>query len=79
MSTQQPVRPSADALDTKILLSRKDLAALGIHQSASTLARWEQRGTFPRRVFLSKASVAWPAAAVRQWLANLGAVAPVEG
>jgi predicted DNA-binding transcriptional regulator AlpA len=70
---QQAVTPSAQELDARALLSRADLVVLGIHQSANTLRRWEAAGIFPKRIALSRSTVAWSAAAIRQHLAGLGA------
>lgn len=52
----------------KILLSRKDLKALGIWQSNSTLLRLEAAGKFPRRVRLAGASVCWDHDEIMAWI-----------
>ena len=72
--TKQAVTPSVkDSLDARALLCRADLQTLGITAGKQTLRRWEALGTFPKRVTLSRSTVAWPAGAVRQWLASHGA------
>jgi predicted DNA-binding transcriptional regulator AlpA len=52
----------------RALLSRKDLAALGITKSNVTLLRWEALGRFPRRLRLAGTSVCWLATEVNTWL-----------
>lgn len=52
---------------SKVLLSRADLKALGITVSDTTLLRWEYHRRFPRRVRLGGTSVAWIAAEVHAW------------
>lgn len=44
---------------TKILLTRCDLARLGINLSNTTMLRLEAAGRFPKRLRLAEYSVAW--------------------
>jgi predicted DNA-binding transcriptional regulator AlpA len=53
---------------SKVLLSRSDLKDLGITLSNSSLLRAEARGSFPRRLRLSPATVCWDRAEVYAWL-----------
>ncbi|WP_404406180.1 helix-turn-helix transcriptional regulator [Pelagibacterium halotolerans] len=48
----------------KILYTRADLRRLGITFSNATLLRQEAAGRFPRRIYLSPASVAWVSAEI---------------
>ena len=41
------------------LLTRADLRSLGIRASNPTLLVWEADGTFPKRLTISPAKVAW--------------------
>jgi predicted DNA-binding transcriptional regulator AlpA len=50
-----------------VILSRKDLAQLGIRVSNSSLLRWEQAGRFPRRIKMAGTSVAWLKSEVDAW------------
>ncbi|MGB3489830.1 MAG: AlpA family phage regulatory protein [Xanthobacteraceae bacterium] len=52
----------------QILLTRRDLHALGIRVSNTTLLRWEHRGRFPRRAKLALTTVAWYREEVLAWL-----------
>lgn len=53
---------------SKVLLSRSDLRDLGITLSNSSLLRAEARGSFPRRLRLSPATVCWDSNEVAEWL-----------
>lgn len=44
---------------TKIVLTREDLARLGINISNSTMLRLEAVGRFPKRIRIGDQSVAW--------------------
>jgi predicted DNA-binding transcriptional regulator AlpA len=50
------------------LLSRRDLAAIGISYSNVHLLKLESEGKFPRRVTLSPAKVAWLRNEVAAWI-----------
>ena len=52
----------------KVLLSRKDLKALGITVSNSTLIRWEDDHKFPLRLRLCGTKVAWLKCEIDDWL-----------
>ena len=59
---------SSTSLDnSKVLLTRSDLKALGIPVSNSSLLRWEQAGRFPRRIRMAGTSVAWLKAEIDAW------------
>lgn len=51
-----------------VLLSRTDLKNIGIKLSNASLLRAEARGTFPRRLRLSAATVCWDRAEIDAWL-----------
>ena len=53
---------------SKILLTRADLQALGITGSNVTWLRREQRGLMPRRLRLGGTRVCWDKAEIFQWL-----------
>jgi predicted DNA-binding transcriptional regulator AlpA len=53
---------------TKLLITRKELKEMGILVSNSTLLRWEASGEFPKRVRMSRTSIAWLLAEVEEWL-----------
>jgi predicted DNA-binding transcriptional regulator AlpA len=55
---------------SQVLLSRANLAALGIKLSNSQLLRLEAVRRFPRRLRLSAASVCWDRQEVEEWLAE---------
>ena len=71
-----PARPSGSdspplggsAVINRRLFTRGDLRALGISASNPTLLNWEAAGTFPKRVVISPAKVAWPADEVIAWI-----------
>jgi predicted DNA-binding transcriptional regulator AlpA len=52
----------------KMLITRKEPKEMGIHVSNSTLLRWETAGEFPKRVRMSRTSVAWLLAEIEEWL-----------
>lgn len=51
-----------------IILSRRDLKAMGITVSSATLLRWEFTGRFPRRIRMAGTSIAWLKSEVDAWL-----------
>jgi prophage regulatory protein len=51
----------------RIFLTRRDLKAMGVGVSNTTLLRWEELGRFPRRVRFSNTTVAWPRELVMDW------------
>ena len=67
-----PEAENARALD-RLLLCRADLRRRGIKISDSTIARLEKKGAFPRRVRVSTNSVAWMAAEIDAYIADLAA------
>lgn len=52
------------------LISAKDLPAMGIHWSNSTLRRYEQKDQFPRRVPLSGGRYAYVREEIERWIAD---------
>jgi predicted DNA-binding transcriptional regulator AlpA len=52
----------------KMLVTRKELKRMSINVSNSTLLRWEEKGNFPKRVRMSKTTVAWLLAEVEGWV-----------
>lgn len=54
----------------RLLVSKKDLKALGIPYSFQHIARLEKAGKFPRRVQLGACRVAWRYTEVRAWVAE---------
>lgn len=52
----------------KMLVTRKERKEMGILVSNSTLLRWEAAGEFPKRVRMSRTSVAWLLAEIETWL-----------
>lgn len=52
----------------KLLLSRRDIKALGIYLSNSQLLRLEARNRFPRRIRMGAGSVCWDAVEILQWI-----------
>ncbi|MCB1465581.1 MAG: AlpA family phage regulatory protein [Rhizobiaceae bacterium] len=54
--------------ESKKLLTRVDLKALGIWQSNTTLLRLEAAGRFPRRIRIGGTAVAWIAEEIFQWI-----------
>ncbi len=61
-----------------LLYGRRDLRMYGIKISDSTIARLEAAGKFPKRVRLSTNSIAWMAAEIDAYIADL-AVSREEG
>jgi predicted DNA-binding transcriptional regulator AlpA len=51
----------------------KDLRALGINKSNTTLLRWETLGRFPRRLRFAGTSIGWLAGEIDFWLAETAA------
>lgn len=49
----------------KIIRKKELLKALGV--SDATLWRWEQAGTFPKRIQLGGNSVGWPESELSAW------------
>src|SRR5262245_49115349 len=76
-TTPHDQRPSASSIGpplTKLLLSRTDLAALGINYSRAHLHRLMAAGKFPRQLALGperSARKAWNRRDVEAWLAAL--------
>lgn len=56
-----------------LLYGRRDLRMCGIKISDSTIARLEAAGKFPKRVRLSTNSIAWMAAEIDAYIADLAA------
>jgi predicted DNA-binding transcriptional regulator AlpA len=52
----------------RVFLVRKDLGALGIYASNTTLLRWERLGHFPQRVRFAKTTVAWFRVEILKWI-----------
>jgi prophage regulatory protein len=52
----------------RLLLSKKDLKALGIPYSAGHIARLEKEGKFPKRIPLGACRVAWRYKEVCDWI-----------
>ncbi|WP_414600341.1 helix-turn-helix transcriptional regulator [Chromobacterium vaccinii] len=54
-------------MKTKVLINRKKLLAM-IPLSERTIYNLEQRGEFPRRISLTRRSVAWDLAEIEAWI-----------
>ena len=54
----------------RLLVSKKELKALGIPYSFQHIARLEKAGQFPKRVQLGPCRVAWCYQEVCDWVAN---------
>lgn len=54
----------------RLLVSKKELKALGIPYSFQHIARLEKAGQFPRRIQLGACRVAWKYEEVRDWVAE---------
>lgn len=54
----------------RLLVSKKELKALGIPYSFQHIARLEKAGQFPKRVQLGACRVAWPYQEVCEWVAE---------
>lgn len=54
-------------LDSRLILSRTDLRALGIWQSNTTLLRLEAKGLFPRRLKIGGTATAWDRKEILDW------------
>lgn len=67
-----PEAENVQALD-RLLLCRADLRRRGIKISDSTIARLEKLGAFPKRVRISTNSIAWMAAEIDAYIADLAA------
>lgn len=52
----------------KLLITRKELKEMGIYASNTTLLRWDAAGEFPKRVRMSRTSIAWLLAEIIEWL-----------
>jgi predicted DNA-binding transcriptional regulator AlpA len=52
----------------KTLLTRTDLAEMGISYSNSHLLKLEKDGLFPQRIYLSAQKVCWDLIEVNDWL-----------
>ena len=52
----------------RLLVTKKDLKALGIPYCPAHIARLESKGLFPRRVKLGACRVAWPMQEVLNWV-----------
>ena len=52
----------------RLLVSKKELKALGIPYSPQHIARLEKSGLFPKRVQLGQCRVAWVYAEVCDWI-----------
>jgi prophage regulatory protein len=57
----------------RVLLSRRDLRALGIQVANVTLLAWEAAGKFPKRLHLGPGTVAWLASELEDYFASLAA------
>ena len=55
-------------LESRLILSRTDLRALGIWQSNTTLLRLEVKGSFPRRLKIGGTATAWDSKEILDWL-----------
>jgi predicted DNA-binding transcriptional regulator AlpA len=53
---------------TKLILNRHDIRAMGVTVSNVTLLRWEQLGRFPKRIRMAGKHVGWLAGECQQWL-----------
>lgn len=56
----------------RLVLTREDLARLGIKISNTTLLRLEASGSFPKRLRIGN-TVTWLAAEVREYISGLAA------
>lgn len=56
----------------RLVLTREDLARLGINISNTTLLRLEASGSFPKRLRIGN-TVTWLAAEVREYISGLAA------
>lgn len=52
----------------RLLVSKKDLKALGVPYSAAHIARLEKEGKFPKRIQLGACRVAWRYKDICDWI-----------
>jgi predicted DNA-binding transcriptional regulator AlpA len=52
----------------KTLLTRSDLAEMGMSYSNTHLLKLEKDGLFPKRIYLSAQKVCWDFTEVQEWL-----------
>ena len=52
----------------RLLVSKKELKALGVPYSFQHIARLEKAGLFPKRIILGQCRVAWLYAEIREWI-----------
>jgi len=52
------------------LITREGLKSLGITYSNTHFLRLEAKGRFPKRIYLSRARVAWIEREIKAWLAE---------
>jgi prophage regulatory protein len=62
-------------LTTPKVFTKAALKLIGLRQSNGTLLRWERRGEFPRRYYLSSRCPVWNVAEICEWLAERQAAA----
>ena len=68
---KSPVIPRAKKpIADDVLLSPRDLRALGINYHMNHLRRLWQRGVFPSPVHLSPRKIAWRKASILSWIAS---------
>lgn len=60
----------ARAMADDVLLSPRDLRALGINYHMNHLRRLWQRGDFPKPVHLSARKIAWRKTSILSWIAS---------
>lgn len=54
--------------NNKTLLTRSDLASMGISYSNPQALKLERDGLFPKRIYLSAQKVCWDALEIADWL-----------